>query len=67
MDPDPELASSMTGRQREGLIEINVDLLDEESKTGAYFTGHLTKEGYLLFGFVPHSRLRSACRYYSWD
>lgn len=38
-------------RNVKGIAEINVDLLDEEAKTGAYWTGHLTKENYILFGF----------------
>lgn len=38
-------------RNVKGVIEVNIDLLDEEAKTGNYFTGHLTKEGYVLFGF----------------
>lgn len=38
-------------RNVKAVIELNVDLLDEESQTGSYYTGHLTKEGYVLFGF----------------
>lgn len=38
-------------RNVKGVVEVNVDLLDEEAKTGSYYTGHLTKGGYVLFGF----------------
>lgn len=38
-------------RNVKGITELNVDLLDEEAKTGTFFTGHLTNENYLLFGF----------------
>ena len=38
-------------RNVKGVIEINGDLLDKEPQTGTYFTGHLTRENYILFGF----------------
>lgn len=38
-------------RNIKGVMEINIDFLDEEVKTGTFFTGHLTKEGYVLLGF----------------
>jgi hypothetical protein len=38
-------------RNVKGIAEVNVDLLDEVAKTGAFWTGHLTKENYILFGF----------------
>ncbi|MDV3237841.1 MAG: hypothetical protein LOY58_03200 [Gammaproteobacteria bacterium] len=38
-------------RNVKGIAEVNVDFLDEVEKTGTYWTGHLTKENYILFGF----------------
>lgn len=38
-------------RNVKGVIELNADLLDEVPKTGTYWTGHLTQENYILFGF----------------
>jgi hypothetical protein len=38
-------------RNVKGIAEINVDFLDEAAKTGSFWTGHLTKENYILFGF----------------
>lgn len=38
-------------RNLKGIIEVNLDMLDDESKTGEYWTGHLTKENYILVGF----------------
>lgn len=38
-------------RNVKGIAEINFDFLDEVEKTGTYWTGHLTKENYILFGF----------------
>jgi hypothetical protein len=38
-------------RNIKGVIEVNYDFLDEETQTGSFYTGHLTSEGYLLFGF----------------
>ncbi|HFD92382.1 MAG TPA: hypothetical protein ENJ22_03760 [Gammaproteobacteria bacterium] len=38
-------------RNVKGITEINIDFLDEEDQKGSYYTGHLTKEDYILFGF----------------
>lgn len=38
-------------RNLKGIMEVNVDFLDEEDKSGTYYTGHLTREHYVLFGF----------------
>ena len=38
-------------RNVKGVIEINSDFLDKEKKTGSYYTGHISKEDYILFGF----------------
>lgn len=38
-------------RNVKGVIELNIDLLDEDSQTGDYYTGHLTREHYVLVGF----------------
>ena len=38
-------------RNIKGVIEFNLDLLDEVSQTGTYYTGHLTGENYALVGF----------------
>ena len=38
-------------RNVKGIVELNVDLLDPQPRTGPFFTGHLTREHYLLFGF----------------
>lgn len=38
-------------RNVKGVAEVNVDFLDQESPEGTYFTGHLTNEHYILFGF----------------
>lgn len=38
-------------RNVKGIAEINVDFLDEVAKTGTFWTGHLTKENYIQFGF----------------
>jgi len=37
-------------RNVKGQIELSLDLLDEEPQTGLYFTGHLSKENYILIG-----------------
>ncbi|MDH5582508.1 MAG: hypothetical protein OEY82_01465 [Gammaproteobacteria bacterium] len=37
-------------RNVKGVIELNIDLLDEEPQTGTYYTGHLSKENYILLG-----------------
>jgi hypothetical protein len=38
-------------RNVKGVIEANYDFLDKEAQAGTYFTGHLSKENYLLLGF----------------
>src|SRR5690606_11582236 len=38
-------------RNVKAVIELNVDLLKEKDRTGPFFTGHLTNEHYVLFGF----------------
>ncbi|MDZ7671081.1 MAG: hypothetical protein U5Q16_17290 [Gammaproteobacteria bacterium] len=38
-------------RNVKGVMEVNFDLLDEESQTGDFYTGHLTREHYVLVGF----------------
>ncbi|WP_139304816.1 hypothetical protein [Microbulbifer marinus] len=38
-------------RNAKGIIEVNFDFLDKEKQSGLYYTGHLTKEYYLLLGF----------------
>jgi len=38
-------------RNVKGVIEANADFLPKESKSGTYFTGHLTNENYILLGF----------------
>jgi len=37
-------------RNVKGQIELSLDLLDEDPQTGLYFTGHLSKENYILIG-----------------
>lgn len=37
-------------RNVKGVIEANIDLLDDTPQTGQYFTGHLSKENYVLIG-----------------
>lgn len=37
-------------RNVKGIIEANIDLLDETPQTGLYFTGHLSQEDYILIG-----------------
>ena len=37
-------------RNVKGVIELTVDFLDDEPQTGQYYTGHLSKENYLLLG-----------------
>ncbi|HNP63224.1 MAG TPA: hypothetical protein PKH39_04770 [Woeseiaceae bacterium] len=37
-------------RNVKGVIEANVDLLDDAPQTGQYFTGHLSQENYILIG-----------------
>jgi hypothetical protein len=38
-------------RNVKGVIELNLDLLSTEPQSGQIFTGHLSKEHYLLVGF----------------
>jgi hypothetical protein len=38
-------------RNVKGVLEVNYDLLDKKNKTGTYWTGHLSREHYLLLGF----------------
>jgi len=38
-------------RNVKGIIELNVDMLAKQAKSGGYYTGHLTTENYLLLGF----------------
>src|SRR5690606_30002005 len=38
-------------RNVKGIVEFNVDLLDDEPQTGLYHTGHLDTEHYILVGF----------------
>lgn len=38
-------------RNVKAIIEMNVDLLKRQPRTGPFFTGHLTRENYVLFGF----------------
>jgi hypothetical protein len=37
-------------RNVKGVIELNVDFLDDEPQSGQYYTGHLTPENYFLVG-----------------
>ena len=37
-------------RNVKGVIEANIDLLDDKAQTGNYFTGHLSPENYVLIG-----------------
>ncbi len=38
-------------RNVKGVLELNVDLLDDDPQTGTFYTGHLTREHYILVGF----------------
>lgn len=38
-------------RNVKGVVEVNVDFLDKTKPTGPYYTGHLSRENYILFGF----------------
>lgn len=38
-------------RNVKGIAELNIDLLEARPQTGTFFTGHLTEENYILFGF----------------
>ena len=37
-------------RNVKGIVELNYDFLDQIEKEGDYWTGHLNKENYILFG-----------------
>ena len=37
-------------RNVKGVLELNVDFLNDEQQSGLYWTGHLTKENYFLVG-----------------
>ena len=37
-------------RNVKGVVELNVDLLDDKPQSGQYYTGHLTQENYFLVG-----------------
>ena len=37
-------------RNVKGVLELNVDFLDDEAQSGLYYTGHLSKENYFLVG-----------------
>jgi hypothetical protein len=43
-------ASYFFMRNVKGVIELNVDFLDDEPQSGQYYTGHLTPENYFLVG-----------------
>jgi hypothetical protein len=38
-------------RNLKGIVELNVDFQDKTRPTGPYYTGHLSSENYILFGF----------------
>jgi hypothetical protein len=38
-------------RNVKGVAEVNIDFLGKDSQKGTFYTGHLTKEDYILFGF----------------
>lgn len=38
-------------RNVKGIVEVNFDFLNKTKPTGPYFTGHLSRENYILFGF----------------
>ncbi len=38
-------------RNVKAIAEVNVDFLKKTPQTGTYWTGHLTRENYVLFGF----------------
>ncbi|MDZ7770064.1 MAG: hypothetical protein U5K38_13780 [Woeseiaceae bacterium] len=37
-------------RNVKGTLEANFDMLDDEPQSGLYYTGHLSKEHYILVG-----------------
>lgn len=38
-------------RNVKGIVEVNFDFQSKTERTGPYYTGHLTRENYILFGF----------------
>lgn len=44
-------ASHYFMRNVKGIVEVNIDLLNKTKPTGPYFTGHLSNDNYILFGF----------------
>lgn len=38
-------------RNVKAIVEVNFDFLNKTKPTGPYFTGHLSRENYILFGF----------------
>ena len=44
-------ASHYFMRNVKGIIEVNLDFKNKTRPTGPYFTGHLSSENYILFGF----------------
>jgi hypothetical protein len=38
-------------RNVKAIIEVNFDMLKRQQQTGPFFTGHLSRENYILFGF----------------
>ncbi|MCO5100812.1 MAG: hypothetical protein M9885_07945 [Burkholderiaceae bacterium] len=38
-------------RNVKGIVEVNFDFLNKTRPMGAYYTGHLSRENYILFGF----------------
>jgi hypothetical protein len=44
-------ASRYFMRNVKGIVELNIDFKNKTTPTGPYFTGHLSRENYILFGF----------------
>jgi hypothetical protein len=44
-------ASHYFMRNVKGIVELNIDFKNKTRPTGPYFTGHLSSENYILFGF----------------
>lgn len=44
-------ASYFFMRNVKGIVEVNLDFLDKTKPSGPYYTGHLSSENYILFGF----------------
>ncbi len=38
-------------RNVKGVMEVNADFLSKEAQNGLFYTGHLNRENYILFGF----------------